>query len=31
MLRLTETADGWLGTSFIPEEADAYFDCLDED
>jgi alkanesulfonate monooxygenase SsuD/methylene tetrahydromethanopterin reductase-like flavin-dependent oxidoreductase (luciferase family) len=31
MLRLTgEIADGWLGTSFVPEEADrAYFDHLD--
>jgi F420-dependent oxidoreductase-like protein len=32
MLRLTgETADGWLGTSFVPEGADAaYFAHLDE-
>ncbi|WP_433502020.1 LLM class flavin-dependent oxidoreductase [Pseudonocardia halophobica] len=31
MLRLTgETADGWLGTSFVPEGAAAYFDPLDE-
>lgn len=31
MLRLTgEIADGWLGTSFIPEGADAYFTHLDE-
>jgi F420-dependent oxidoreductase-like protein len=31
MLRLTgEIADGWLGTSFIPERADAYFEHLDE-
>jgi F420-dependent oxidoreductase-like protein len=32
MLRLTgETADGWLGTSFVPEGADeAYFSHLDE-
>ncbi len=30
MLQLTgETADGWLGTSFIPEGADAYFRHLD--
>jgi F420-dependent oxidoreductase-like protein len=30
MLELTgETADGWLGTSFIPEAADAYFRHLD--
>ena len=31
MLRLTgEIADGWLGTSFVPEGAgDAYFDHLD--
>jgi F420-dependent oxidoreductase-like protein len=29
MLRLTgATADGWLGTSFVPEGADAYFDPL---
>src|SRR5437762_1364323 len=25
-----EIADGWLGTSFIPERADAYFEHLDE-
>jgi alkanesulfonate monooxygenase SsuD/methylene tetrahydromethanopterin reductase-like flavin-dependent oxidoreductase (luciferase family) len=32
MLRLTgEVADGWLGTSFVPEHADAaYFTYLDE-
>jgi F420-dependent oxidoreductase-like protein len=31
MLRLTgEIADGWLGTSFIPEAADAYYTHLDE-
>ena len=31
MLALTgEIADGWLGTSFIPERADAYFEHLDE-
>jgi F420-dependent oxidoreductase-like protein len=31
MLRLTgEIADGWLGTSFVPEEAAAYFEYLDE-
>jgi len=31
MLRLTgEVADGWLGTSFIPEGAAAYFSYLDE-
>ncbi|HEY3748966.1 MAG TPA: LLM class flavin-dependent oxidoreductase [Pseudonocardiaceae bacterium] len=31
MLRLTgETADGWLGTSFVPEGADAYFSYLRE-
>jgi F420-dependent oxidoreductase-like protein len=31
MLRLTgEIADGWLGTSFVPEGAAAYFDPLDE-
>lgn len=31
MLRLTgETADGWLGTSFVPEGAAAYFGPLDE-
>ncbi|AXB42680.1 LLM class flavin-dependent oxidoreductase [Amycolatopsis albispora] len=31
MLRLTgEIADGWLGTSFVPEGADAYFRYLDE-
>ncbi len=31
MLRLTgEIADGWLGTSFVPERADAYFADLDE-
>lgn len=30
MLRLTgELADGWLGTSFVPEGAAAYFDPLD--
>ncbi|MFD0364083.1 LLM class flavin-dependent oxidoreductase [Nocardia sp. GCM10030253] len=30
MLALTgEIADGWLGTSFVPEGADAYFDHLD--
>jgi F420-dependent oxidoreductase-like protein len=30
MLELTgETADGWLGTSFVPEAADAYFRHLD--
>jgi len=30
MLELTgEIADGWLGTSFIPERADAYFSYLD--
>jgi alkanesulfonate monooxygenase SsuD/methylene tetrahydromethanopterin reductase-like flavin-dependent oxidoreductase (luciferase family) len=30
MLQLTgEIADGWLGTSFIPERADAYFSYLD--
>lgn len=31
MLRLTgETANGWLGTSFVPEGAAAYFGPLDE-
>ena len=31
MLRLTgEIADGWLGTSFVPEGAAAYFEPLDE-
>ena len=31
MLRLTgEIADGWLGTSFVPEAAAAYFRYLDE-
>ena len=31
MLRLTgEIADGWLGTSFVPEAAAAYFSFLDE-
>jgi alkanesulfonate monooxygenase SsuD/methylene tetrahydromethanopterin reductase-like flavin-dependent oxidoreductase (luciferase family) len=31
MLRLTgEVADGWLGTSFVPEGAAAYFRYLDE-
>jgi F420-dependent oxidoreductase-like protein len=31
MLRLTgEVADGWLGTSFVPEGAAAYFAYLDE-
>ena len=31
MLRLTgEVADGWLGTSFVPEAAAAYFRYLDE-
>ncbi len=31
MLALTgEIADGWLGTSFIPERADAYFEHLDQ-
>ncbi len=31
MLRLTgEVADGWLGTSFVPEAAAAYFSYLDE-
>lgn len=31
MLRLTgRIADGWLGTSFVPEGADAYFGHLDE-
>jgi F420-dependent oxidoreductase-like protein len=31
MLRLTgEVADGWLGTSFVPEGAAAYFSYLDE-
>jgi F420-dependent oxidoreductase-like protein len=31
MLRLTgEIADGWLGTSFVPEGASAYFTYLDE-
>jgi len=31
MLELTgEIADGWLGTSFIPERAGAYFEHLDE-
>jgi F420-dependent oxidoreductase-like protein len=31
MLRLTgETADGWLGTSFVPEAADAYLRYLRE-
>jgi F420-dependent oxidoreductase-like protein len=31
MLRLTgEVADGWLGTSFVPEGADAYFGYLRE-
>ncbi|WP_031469249.1 LLM class flavin-dependent oxidoreductase [Sciscionella sediminilitoris] len=31
MLRLTgELADGWLGTSFVPEGADAYLAHLDE-
>src|SRR5499427_3416668 len=30
MLALTgEIADGWLGTSFVPERADAYFEHLD--
>ena len=30
MLELTgEVADGWLGTSFVPEGADAYFSYLD--
>ena len=30
MMELTgEIADGWLGTSFIPERADAYFEHLD--
>jgi len=30
MLALTgEVADGWLGTSFVPERADAYFEHLD--
>ena len=30
MLELTgELADGWLGTSFVPERADAYLDHLD--
>ncbi|MBQ0924268.1 LLM class flavin-dependent oxidoreductase [Saccharopolyspora endophytica] len=30
MLELTgEIADGWLGTSFVPEGADAYFEHLD--
>ncbi|GAA4622633.1 LLM class flavin-dependent oxidoreductase [Actinoallomurus vinaceus] len=30
MLELTgEIADGWLGTSFVPERADAYLDHLD--
>ncbi len=30
MLALTgEVADGWLGTSFVPERADAYFEYLD--
>jgi F420-dependent oxidoreductase-like protein len=30
MLSLTgEVADGWLGTSFVPERADAYFEHLD--
>ena len=30
MLRLTgEIADGWLGTSFVPEAARAYFEYLD--
>jgi len=30
MLELTgEIADGWLGTSFVPERADAYFGYLD--
>jgi F420-dependent oxidoreductase-like protein len=30
MLALTgEIADGWLGTSFVPERADAYFEYLD--
>ena len=30
MLELTgEVADGWLGTSFVPEGADAYFEHLD--
>jgi alkanesulfonate monooxygenase SsuD/methylene tetrahydromethanopterin reductase-like flavin-dependent oxidoreductase (luciferase family) len=30
MLALTgEAADGWLGTSFVPERADAYFEHLD--
>lgn len=29
MLELTgEIADGWIGTSFVPEGADAYLDCL---
>ena len=31
MLRLTgEIADGWLGTSFVPEGAEAYFSHIDE-
>jgi F420-dependent oxidoreductase-like protein len=31
MLALTgEIADGWLGTSFIPERAEAYFEHLDD-
>jgi F420-dependent oxidoreductase-like protein len=31
MLRLTgEIADGWLGTSFVPEAASAYYEFLDE-
>ena len=31
MLRLTgEIADGWLGTSFVPEAAAAYFEYLDQ-
>jgi F420-dependent oxidoreductase-like protein len=31
MLRLTgEIADGWLGTSFVPEAAGAYFEYLDQ-
>jgi F420-dependent oxidoreductase-like protein len=31
MLRMTgEIADGWLGTSFVPEGAGAYFSYLDE-
>jgi F420-dependent oxidoreductase-like protein len=31
MLRLTgQVADGWLGTSFVPEGAGAYFSCIDD-